>query len=253
MCRLLGLIANKEVDIRFSMLEAKNSFKRQAEHNPHGWGIAWFDEKRVPHVEKFGEDAFKSDKFDTLIKEKKSKIFIAHVRYISSGSEKSQRNAHPFLFKNWVFAHNGTLNKSGLAVLLRKPYNQDLISEPIDSELYFRCIVQCIEDKGNVIDGIRFATERIKELGGEANFIMSDGTYLYAYKYGRPLYYLERTPDFIISGISDETKALIDVKKAQNEKAVIIATERITESEDWRSLEDDCLISITKDLKIKEV
>lgn len=253
MCRLFGLIANKTVDIRFSMREAYNSFKKQAVNNPDGWGIAWFDEKRMAHVEKFGEAAFESDRFEDLVKKVESKIFIAHLRFMSSGSEKSQRNAHPFLYKNWVFAHNGTLSKSNLISFLRKPYNQDLTSEPIDSELYFRFIIQCIEDQDDVIGGIRFATERIKELGSGANFIMSDGKDLYAYRYGRPLYCLERVPDFINGGISDETKALIDVKKVKGEKAVIIATEIITESENWRPLEDDSLILITEDLRIKEV
>jgi len=39
MCRLLGLVANKPVDIEFSL----QRFKKFAKNNPDGWGIGWYE------------------------------------------------------------------------------------------------------------------------------------------------------------------------------------------------------------------
>jgi glutamine amidotransferase len=253
MCRLFGLIANKPVNIRFSMLEAGNSFKRQGKGNADGWGIGWYEQDGKSKIEKYGESAFASRRFNELAKEVNSKIFIAHVRYMSSGLEKSQRNAHPFAYKSWLFAHNGTLKKEEVLNLLSEPYSLGFTSEPIDSELYFRYIVQCIEKDKDPIEGIKRATNEVKYLGRGLNFILSDGKNLYAYRDGNPLYYLDRNPEEYINASSEETEALIDIKKARNEKAVIVATEKITESENWQSIENNKLIWINNDLIIKEV
>lgn len=86
MCRLLGLIANKEVDVRFSMLEAPENFKKLGERNPHGWGMGWYEDGE-PKIEKYGECAFCSKRFDELAKEVKSRIIIAHIRSASSGAK----------------------------------------------------------------------------------------------------------------------------------------------------------------------
>jgi len=256
MCRLFGLIANKPVNIRFSMLEARNCFKRQGKVNADGWGIGWYEQDGKSKIEKYGESAFASSRFNELVKEVISKIFIAHVRYMSSGSEKSQRNAHPFAYDSWLFAHNGTIEREKFINLLKKPYSLGLTSEPIDSELYFRWIVQCIEEDKDPIEGIKRATDELKYLGQGSrglNFILSDGKNLYAYRGGNPLYYLDRNPEEYINASSEETEALIDIKKARNEKAVIVATEKITESENWQSIENNMLIWINNDLMIKEV
>ncbi len=39
MCRLFGVIANKEVDMDFSFNLADKPFREFAKSNPHGWGI----------------------------------------------------------------------------------------------------------------------------------------------------------------------------------------------------------------------
>jgi len=39
MCRLLGLVANKSVDLKFSL----KRFKDFSKSNPNGWGIGWYE------------------------------------------------------------------------------------------------------------------------------------------------------------------------------------------------------------------
>jgi hypothetical protein len=40
MCRLLGLLADRPVDLAFSLLDAPDSIQDQGWRNLHGWGIA---------------------------------------------------------------------------------------------------------------------------------------------------------------------------------------------------------------------
>lgn len=252
MCRLFGLVANREVDIKFSMLEAQTSFKSLGKCNPHGWGIGWYDDKGKAHIEKYGESAFKSEKFDNLVKEITSKIFIAHVRYASSGSPCSDKNAHPFLYKDWIFAHNGTVKKERLLKLLNPPYTQGFTSEPIDSEVYFRLLLQCIEEKCDVKEGLLEGIRKVIVDDNGANFLLSDGKNLYAFRHGKELYYLERKPDGPICSYSKETNALIESKRIMGEKAVLVCSEKLTD-ESWKEAEEDSILIIEPDLKISVV
>lgn len=248
MCRLFGLIANKEVDIRFSMLEARNKFKEQGRTNYHGWGIGWY-EKGMAKIEKYGESAFESERFDALVKELVSRIFIAHVRLASSGS-RADKNAHPFLYKNWLFAHNGTINcDKMLRELLIEPYNKDFTSEPIDSEIYFRFIIQNIEKEGDIIQGIKNAVKIVVPGASGANFILSDGESIYGFKYGKELYFLSRDPNSL-SSTSKVTGALIESKRLLDEKAVIIASEKLTD-ERWQEVKEGELIIVNSKLEIR--
>lgn len=251
MCRLFGLIANKEVDIKFSMLEASNKFKEQSKYNPHGWGIGYYKSSN-PQVMKKGEKAFISQKFDNLVKEIRAKIFIAHVRYASSGSANSDKNAHPFLYKNWIFAHNGTIHKDRIERQLVKPYNENFTSEPIDSEIYFRILIQCIEEENDIIKGIKKGVKEVIKDSNGANFILSDGENLYSYRYGRELFFLIRDPkSFQVTSV--ETQALIESKSLIEEKAILIATEKITKNEPWKELEDNTLLICRADLNYEVV
>ncbi|MCM8772327.1 MAG: class II glutamine amidotransferase [Candidatus Omnitrophica bacterium] len=250
MCRLFGIVANKKVDIKFSMLEASRSFKLQGKKNPDGWGVGWYEEGKVKIV-KYGENAFYSNRFDELVKQLKAEIIIAHVRDASCGNT-SDENAHPFGYNNWIFAHNGTINKKRIENLLKEPYSQNFTSEPIDSEIYFRYIIQCIEEKKDVIKGIEEGVkEVIKEGCCGANFLLSDGEKLYAFKYGRDLFYLKRDKLTGLSFKSKETNlnALIKSKMASSEKAILVATERLTD-ENWQILNDGDLLIIDKLLQI---
>lgn len=250
MCRMAGIIANKEVDFHFSLILSKNSLRNQSKRNPDGWGIGYF-ENNTPKVKKDSKAAYQSKEFAQLSENVKSKIIISHVRYASVGNI-NDRNSHPFIYKNWIFAHNGTLDKETLKEMLNSEYLTDLTSDGIDSELYFRYIIQNIEETGNALEGIKKAINNVlnKAYYHGANFIMSDGQKLYAFKYENPLNLLKRNPKKPIYYRSKETKALIESKLLSNERAVIIASERMTDDEEWQTLNDGELI-ITDDNNIE--
>ncbi len=251
MCRLFGLVANKKVSIIFSMLQASNNFKRQGMANPHGWGIGWY-ENEIPKIEKYGEDAFHSNRFDQLVREINSHIFLGHVRYATSGNANSDKNAHPFVYKKWIFAHNGTIDKARIESLLKAPYNKDFTSEPIDSEVYFRYVIQCVDQEGNVLQGIKKAVKEVIKDAKGANFILSDGEKLFAFRFNRDLFWLLRDPSGPLHVSSEETNLLLEAKRLANEKAVLVASEKLTRGENWIKMSDGELLTVDKSLHTKK-
>lgn len=256
MCRLLGVIANKPVDLEFSLLRADKPFRNFAEINPDGWGIGWY-ENNLPKVFKRGFSALRDSQFTGLSKEVKSKIIIVHVRK-STGTPSSKLNSHPFQYKNWIFAHNGWVSRDFLYGLLKDRYKKEIKGET-DSEVYFYWILQCIEDYNNVSEGIKRAVEKvITKTHGGLNFLLSDGAQLYAFRYSDnsrgyySLYLLRRISfyDELFQVISDETGALLKSKSIRGERAVLVCSEQLTE-EKWEEIEVGSLVIIGQDLNIR--
>jgi len=255
MCRLLGIIANKPVDLEFSL----ERFKEFASWNPDGWGIGWFEGRKSKHFRQGIPATADESKLPILSKEVRSRIIIAHVRKGTKGKP-SEQNSHPFNYKNWIFAHNGSVNRNYLLSLLTAEYKKELKGET-DSEVYFYWILQCINEEKDVAKGIKKAIECvIKRKHTGLNFLLSDGNHLYAFRYSSDsrsyytLYKLKRDPSEQrpIEFLSEETKALIQSKSLKGERAVLVCSEKLTE-EKWEEIELGKLLIIDSSLKMKEV
>ena len=249
MCRLLGLIANKPVDLEFSL----ERFKELAREHPDGWGMGWYEEGEAKVFKQAISALDPGSKLPQLSKSVTSRIFICHVRRASCGGAREE-NSHPFKFDNWIFAHNGTVNRGQLRRKLRGRYAERIAGET-DSEVYFRWLLQCIEEEGEVEKGIRVAVEEARKSTNEAlNFLLSDGEHLYAFRYGESLYKLRREPGELeeFSYTSSETGALLKSKLLRGERAFLVCSERLTE-ERWEEVEEGSLLRIGGDLGVREV
>jgi len=251
MCRLLGIIANKPIDLEFSL----ERFKEFASRNPDGWGIGWYEEGK-PKIFKEGISALDSNKFPTFSKEVKSKIIITHVRRGTVG-EPSEKNSHPFQYGNWIFAHNGSVDREYLLSQLKEEYKNNLKGET-DSEVYFYYLLQYIKESDDIVEGIKKAIDKIiKSSYTGLNFLLSDGNNLYAFRYPQDysLYKLKRDPSTPepIEYLSGETEALIKSKSLKGEKAILVCSEKLTKCENWQEIKIGTLLVINNDLKIEEV
>lgn len=255
MCRLFGVIANAPVDLEFSL----ERFKKFARWNPDGWGLGWYEEKE-PKIFKQGISATDDkSKLPILSKEVSSNIIIAHVRK-GTGAEPSERNSHPFKYKNWIFAHNGSVSKDHLLSLLNTEHTNALHGET-DSEVYFHWLIQCIDEEQNAVKGITKAIKKVVEKSYTGlNFLLSDGDTLYAFRYANickgyyALYKLKRglpKPD-LIEFLSKETRALILSKSLRNEKSLLVCSEKLTE-EKWKEIGFGNLLVIKSDLRFEEM
>lgn len=124
MCRLVGLIANKKVDLRFSLIQGPKTFRDLGESNRDGWGVGWY-ENHTPKVAKEPIRAPASAQLPPLADEVESNIAICHVRKATVGSLRKE-NCHPFAYKHWLFCHNGGVNRDGLWALLERRRHDSL-------------------------------------------------------------------------------------------------------------------------------
>lgn len=264
MCRLLGIVINREVNFEFSLLgNAYRNLRSQSEGNPDGWGIAVFREDE-PIIEKAPRKAAEDQIFEKFACSIRGKILIAHVRYASSGNN-TKENTHPFEIDNWVFAHNGTIgNKKELEKYIEHSLNERIKGDT-DSERYFALILSQFKRDGihsnsevnDLFVSLNSSIQIVrKNIGGNGlNFLLSNGKLLFAYKNGRSLYYLVRNPENAPeeSLKSKETGTLLRWKKTAGEKAIIVASERVTQSENWQTILDDEIICVDSNLNfIKE-
>lgn len=237
MCRLFGVIANKAVDVEFSFLRADKPFKELGSDNPDGWGIGWYDDG--PRIYKEDISAIQSEQLSSRVKEVRSPIIIAHVRR-GTGAPPAKENSHPFSHDNFIFAHNGSVDRQHLFCLLREELKQELQGQT-DSEVFFLWLVQNMRDRKDIVAGVRLAVgEVLRRCHTGLNFLLSDGNALYAFRYSKgntcyySLYYLVREPNDKgpLNLKSRETRMLLESKSLNNEKAVLVCSEKLTE-ENW--------------------
>jgi len=252
MCELLGMSFNLPVDPNISF----RGFRYRSKKNPHGWGLAFYPDESA-HVIKEPIKAVESllSKFLKDYPEVKSKLFIAHVRRGSSGSS-IYKNTHPFQReldgKEYVFAHNGTLQKYGNLETGRFKS----IGET-DSEYAFCHLLNCIEERGITHwarEDFEWLAGKLKEINkyGTFNCILSDCEFLFCYhdKDGyNGLCFIHRKPPYGRIRLLDEDWDInLARKKDPNQTGFIIATRRLTD-EPWESFRFGELI-VLKDGRI---
>ncbi len=255
MCRLLAVRANRPVDFRFSLLEGPQNFRQLSQHHPDGWGIGWYGPSG-PQVHKEPLAALASQRYVQTTAQATSRIFVAHVRFATRGKETSE-NCHPFLWRRWLFAHNGTLYHHDRLREQLHPQHREAIQGQTDSEVFFHWILQNIAEHASVPEGIAAAVEMLGHYKA-LNFLLSDGSCLYAYRdaLGRESYYslfwLQRDPSepgpLVLK--SQELRALLDSKQLQQEKAVLVCSERLTD-EHWQQIPLGCLLVVGADLQVE--
>jgi glutamine amidotransferase len=259
MCRLLGIRANKAVDIGFVMLNAPKPFKSFGKGNPDGWGIGYY-RGHAARVVREPQNALSSKIFDHHVKRIQSNLVIGHVREASRGKN-CLANTHPFIYGKWIFCHNGTLAifeeiKKELAPKYRKR-----IRGTTDSEVLFYWILQHIEKATNAVDGIRSALAQIdsRKRGRTTslNFLLSDGKTLYAYRnaYKKPheytLYYLHQTSARPMAKRleSHETPLEIELTQIGKSDSVIVCSEKLTTDKGWKLIPNKTLVSIDSHIR----
>ncbi len=237
MCRLLGVVANKPDEFSSALEQFKEKF---SETNADGWGIGWY-QNDMAQVFKEGIPAHDpTSQLNRLSKEVKSQIIIAHVRKLSHGPP-SEENSHPFRFHNWLFAHNGIIDRDHLFSLLDPKYQKQLKGET-DSEVYFYWLLQNIEiHNDDVIQGVKDAIKEViyKNYTG-LNFLLSDGTTLYAFRYSQSpqdaytLYKLVKKPSI------------------SYENTVLVCSEPLTD-EEWDEIKIGYMLIVRNNLDLSEV
>jgi predicted glutamine amidotransferase len=259
MCRLFGLTAGeRRVSATFWLLEAPDSLAEQSRREPDGTGLGWFIAEGKPRVDKRPVAAYEDEEFARRAHEVRSRTFVAHVRYASTGGL-DVRNTHPFEQDGRLFAHNGVIE--GLEALdERLGPARSLVAGDTDSERLFALITaETRAAGGDVGAGIASAARWVaEELPLFAiNIVLAAAGELWALRYPEThdLYLLERAA----GGPSGErhlehssAAGRIRVRAAElaQSRSAVVATERMDEDEGWRLLEPGVLVHVAADLKV---
>ncbi len=196
MCRMLGV---KNFDLRrheevlrnfFELAERGKILPGDSPGHVDGWGIAYY-RNGAPVVQKRGRSVLADKKkyWETLETVGRSRVLLVHLRKSSWSGTSSKSHAHPFSWKNFSFAHNGTIRD--YKKLLNELPGREQLGDILDSEVYFRYIISFISL--GLEKAFRQAVRRIRKRNtySSLNCLFSDGRRLYGYRDCRrnPEYY----------------------------------------------------------------
>jgi predicted glutamine amidotransferase len=207
MCELFALSSKLPTLATFSLEEFSRHGGNTGPHRD-GWGLAFYEDG---YAQVFREaQSASTSEWMRFLKEHqhKSQCLVSHIRLATQG-EPALRNTQPFSREiggcRHVFCHNGDLSGIFDAMQLTrfKPIGET------DSEYAFCCLMGEMDQLWS--NGKPTLTDRVSLLGsffdrlaelGQANFIYSDGDYLFVYANKRRqlsgkveppgLYYLSR-------------------------------------------------------------
>jgi predicted glutamine amidotransferase len=111
MCRMFALRSAHRERIGHALLDAPNCLRALSREHRHGWGIAQYVGAR-PAVIRGTRAAHEDPEFAAVARSVEGECSLAHVRKASVGMP-ALANTHPFTFRRWVFAHNGTVRRFG--------------------------------------------------------------------------------------------------------------------------------------------
>ena len=186
--------------------------------NGDGFGLAWYGERAEPGIYRDILPAWADTNLQSLAKQIRSPLFMAHVR-ASTGGGTNRDNCHPFAYKNWAFMHNGQISNFDR---LRRVLESELSDETFalrqgvtDSELMFLLAIEFgLEDDPMAAfeKAIKLVVQRAREKSVKTlirfTACWSDGNEMQAVRYAtddRPpsLYYAHCNKDQSICLVSE--------------------------------------------------
>jgi glutamine amidotransferase len=207
MCRLFGQHAPPDLDRCEPLCSDHNALRFQSHRHPHGWGIGWYQGRRVV-LRRGLLPAHADQAFLEAARAARSRIIVAHVRDASIGPVRPE-NTHPFVHGRWLFAHNGTVSRYRRSAPLRAAIEAEIdpslrawLRGDTDSERCFLLFLTRLSARTRLdragLPEVRRALAETTELvarlaDGRAtgpsslNFLVSNGTVLAACRRGRDL------------------------------------------------------------------
>ena len=148
-----------------------------------GWGASGFKEGRAVYFGRRTEPANESqDEFSQAVdraRKSETPVVIAHFRK-AAGAPTGISNTHPFHWRDWVFAHNGTIFGAEASLHLDEtaPYGET------DSERFFLWIWEQVHATADPTAALAALLKKAREtlVFSSLNFLMSDGLTLWAYR-----------------------------------------------------------------------
>jgi predicted glutamine amidotransferase len=254
MCRLFGMSAGAErASATFWLLDAPDSLAVQSHREPDGTGLGWFDAHGQPQVSKQPRAAYADSTFAHRAQTVRSRTFVAHIRYASTGSL-AVRNTHPFEQNGRLFAHNGVLEdlpklEQRLGAAMR------LVHGETDSERLFALITKETEAAGGDVSiGIetacRWVAAELPLLAINFVLVCADGLWALRYPQTHELLVLERKAGTPLAHRSARFGTKVSSDDAAALPLVTVASERMDDDPGWRELQAGELVHVSGALTV---
>lgn len=218
---------------------------RGGARGPHadGWGLALYEGRSV---RTFLEPAACSNSaLATYIRSNpiKTLLAIAHVRKRTRGPV-NLANTHPFVRELWgrhfAFAHNGTVKGIRSRALLEKTRGRFRPIGSTDSEYAFCFLMNRLERAfprgypGNA-ELARAVARAGREIGehGTFNFLLGDGTQLFARCATKLSYIIRKAPFAKATLADDDIEVDFATVTTPNDRVAVVATAPLTRDEAW--------------------
>lgn len=160
MCRLLGYVADQPVSVVDVLGE--DGFERftalTAVHGD-GWGMAWQAEDGSVRSVAVPGSASADPAYEGLARKQLGRAGLVHLRWATSGLGITATNTHPFTDDDGptgavAFAHNGHIAPIPRLEGLLTAASLERLEGDTDSERYFRFVLQCAEEEGDLDAGL---------------------------------------------------------------------------------------------------
>ncbi len=232
MCRFLGIVAVRDVELRGCLGDGPRSLAELSREHPDGWGLALFEPgARRWAVHRGVDRALDCARFRALAAASRASVLVAHIRQKTVGCT-SLANTHPFAQSNWIFAHNGTVKDVAYLTARSAPERLAEVAGETDSEQLFAFLLTRLDEAGLTDRPASARTDHVLAAAcaelrarpgmGALNFLLSDGATSYAHRFGRGMFVLERAAG-----------------------EVLVASEELTH-EPWRLVPDGTLLRMDR-------
>jgi glutamine amidotransferase len=210
MGRLIGYVANRPDRLRDALHQERAALDAGA-RRADGWGLGFYQGGEVLHKKRpqLGDEPVD---LVAIAGDVRTHCLVAHVREATVGDFRAE-NTHPFRMRQWLFAHDGTIDR--FAALRARLVEQlpDFLQRNVrgdtDSEHLFHAVLSFLHDAGQldnpdvdertVLPALRAAVALVDRLVGEVggrpstlNCVLTNGRQLYALERGRTFSFVER-------------------------------------------------------------
>ncbi len=226
MCRLLGYCSRREASVDDLIgADGFREFTGLCALHGDGWGMAWY-EGAEPVIRKSPIRADAEPEYDKLASVPLADLGLVHLRWATPGLGVNDRNAHPFRYGRYVFAHNGAIHpQQRLPELLPAEWERQLAGTT-DSERYFLLIMSRLAARrGDMVAAIAAATADIDSRfePNSLNALLLSPDTLYAISW----HHRDRVPEATLrtrGHQSDEIAAYFDLAYRATDSAVVVAS-----------------------------
>ncbi len=171
MCRLVAWATTKPVTLEQVIGAEQLETLREISHlHPDGWGAALRVEgSPVPRIHRSTMRAGADEDFLTVATSWSARAGLVHLRRATSGFAVLEENTHPFTVDGWAFAHNGGIPHAERIDRITSSSWRGRRRGDTDSERYFLALAERIEERGDLLEGIRTSVADIRRECGPAS------------------------------------------------------------------------------------